>query len=148
MKHPLRRIRQKRTLARPLPPPPAERAALGRWGEEAAARRLIGEGYVILARNLRRNGHEVDILAEKDGVTVFCEVKTRTAAGADEPFCPRGRIVSARQRRYIRHAAAGYLPADDPSRRVRFDLIEICLSRPEDGEPQVTVSHIEDAFRR
>lgn len=66
--------------------PPDGRRLLGQWGENVAALHLEAKGLVILARNWRRRGGEIDIVA-RDGQTVaFVEVKTRRgrAFGAPE----------------------------------------------------------------
>jgi len=51
----------------------------GREGEERAALRLQSEGFNILARNYfaGRNG-EIDIVAVKNSLLLFVEVKTRS----------------------------------------------------------------------
>lgn len=56
-------------------------AANREWGiqaEQLAADYLIAHGYIIRERNWRvGNKIEIDIIAEKDGVIVFVEVKAR-----------------------------------------------------------------------
>ena len=52
--------------------------ALGQEGEEIAARYLLGNGYKILGRNFRTKIGEIDIIAEKDKIICFVEVKTGT----------------------------------------------------------------------
>jgi len=50
---------------------------IGQWGEQVAAVYLIERGYEILTMNLRCSPYgEIDIIAEKDGVIIFVEVKT------------------------------------------------------------------------
>ncbi len=68
--------------------PKAVRAkdALGRDGEELAARHLVSDGFVILERNWRCDFGEVDILARDADVLVVCEVKTRRSASHGSPF--------------------------------------------------------------
>ena len=66
--------------------PPDARRLLGQWGENVAVLHLEAKGLVILTRNWRRRGGEIDIVA-RDGQTVaFVEVKTRRgrAFGAPE----------------------------------------------------------------
>ncbi len=52
---------------------------VGKWGEEAVATYLAGRGYEIVARNARTPYGEIDIVARQAEITVFVEVKTRTA---------------------------------------------------------------------
>lgn len=49
----------------------------GRRAEKAAATYLEMRGYKIIERNWRRPRCEIDIIAEKDGVIHFVEVKYR-----------------------------------------------------------------------
>lgn len=51
--------------------------ALGKWGEEYAARYITSLGGSILARNCRAGGVEADIVYLEGSVVVVCEVKTR-----------------------------------------------------------------------
>lgn len=53
------------------------RKQLGDWGEQAACVYLEKQGCRILERNYRIRLGEADIIAEKDGVLLFVEVKTR-----------------------------------------------------------------------
>ena len=57
----------------------------GKEGEEMAAMYLIKNGYRIIARNFRYKKSEIDIVAQKDNIIVFIEVKTRTNAFFQEP---------------------------------------------------------------
>lgn len=50
---------------------------LGDEYEREAVEILKSKGYLILARNFRVKIGEIDIIAEKDGVIVFVEVKYR-----------------------------------------------------------------------
>lgn len=47
----------------------------GATGEELACEYLKNNGYAIIERNFRRYYGEIDIIAKKDGVLVFFEVK-------------------------------------------------------------------------
>jgi len=49
----------------------------GRKAEAAAAAFLVRKGCTIVAQNWRTRRCEIDIVAERDGVVYFCEVKYR-----------------------------------------------------------------------
>jgi putative endonuclease len=58
---------------------------VGKWGEEQAALYLSQRGYDIAARNVRTPYGEIDLIAGKDGLTVFVEVKTRLSDSGGPP---------------------------------------------------------------
>jgi len=53
-----------------------EKGRVGRIGEETASRFLVKRGFAIVARNFRKKWGEIDIIAEKDDILRFVEVKT------------------------------------------------------------------------
>lgn len=110
---------------------------LGKAGEDAAADYLIGKGYAICDRNWRKNRLELDIVASKDGMLVFVEVKTRRNTDFREPH----EAVDWKKIRHIVVAADAYIKQHDIETDVRFDIIDV-VGR--DGHFQIT--HIEDAF--
>ena len=65
--------------------PADQRRGLGRWGENFAAEYLAAAGYVILARNWRCRGGEIDLVARDGDDVVFVEVKTRRGQGYGAP---------------------------------------------------------------
>jgi len=60
--------------------------ALGRFGEDAAARWLTERGYVIAERNWRGEAGELDIVAHHAGWWVGVEVKTRSGLAFGDPL--------------------------------------------------------------
>jgi putative endonuclease len=66
-------------------------------GEEFACRCLRQDGYEILARNFRSSHSEIDIIARKDYVIAFVEVKMRCRTALSAPMS----AVSAAQRRAL-----------------------------------------------
>ena len=50
---------------------------IGDFGEDLAARYMIEKGYEILCRNFSKPYGEIDIIAIKDDIICFVEVKTR-----------------------------------------------------------------------
>lgn len=110
---------------------------LGREAEELAAEFLTTKGYHIVHRNWRYFHKEIDIVAEKDGMLIIIEVKSRFVAGrvtADE-------LMSAGKLRFIVDAAEAYISRYQIEKETRFDLVIITFS----GEGSA-VEHIEGAF--
>ncbi len=70
------------------------RKSLGTWGEDCACSFLANQGFSIVARNIRSPYGEIDILAQKDSLMVFVEVKTRsnTVNGFPEAAITDGKI--------------------------------------------------------
>lgn len=58
---------------------------IGRRGEDIATEFLLQKGYIILEKNFRKRYGEIDIIAEKDNVLIFIEVKTRTSSQFGTP---------------------------------------------------------------
>ena len=112
---------------------------LGHKGEDMAAEYLQQNGYCILERNWTNKGRkELDIIATKDDVVVFVEVKTRKVGSATTPIS----AVDARKQRRICLAADSYLKANRIDFTCRFDVIGIIY----DDEAS-RIEHYEDAFR-
>ena len=115
--------------------------AIGRWGEDLAARYLHTQGYRILERNLRTAYGEIDILAQEDDMLVFIEVKTRTSLAFGLPESSVNLIKQA----HIRSAALAYIQAHPEYDEVtwRVDVLAILQRK---GDPQPQISHFEDVI--
>lgn len=114
----------------------AEHNKTGDAGEKLAARYLTDKGYVVIAKNYRYKKGEIDIIALKDGLMVFAEVKTRrgTAYGEPEDF------VGIKKAGLILRAAENYIFAHNWQKDIRFDVISIYWKHPPE------IFHFEDAF--
>ena len=65
------------TLAMPTLSWLRKEGRIGQWGEQTAAVYLVERGYEIVAMNVHCAPYgEIDIIAEKDGIITFVEVKT------------------------------------------------------------------------
>lgn len=115
---------------------PRSTVAAGRVGEDATAALLESEGWDVLARNYRTRRGEIDIIAFRDGVLAFVEVKTWSGFGASELERAVGRAKRARIVETAKIFLARY--REYSSARVRFDLVLI----RENGEAH----RIESAF--
>ncbi len=58
---------------------------IGQIGENIACKYLQNKGFSIIERNFTRKCGEIDIVAEKDGIIRFVEVKTCIYKG-EKPF--------------------------------------------------------------
>lgn len=110
---------------------------LGNKGEELAVHFLKEKGYTILYRNWRYQKNEVDIIASKDNLLVFVEVKTRSSLDFGLPQ----EFVKSSQIKRLIYAANAFIEQLNSSQEVRFDIIAI-IKREKNYE----IEHIEEAF--
>ncbi len=95
---------------------------LGSRGELAAKNWLINEGYDIIGQNLRFGHQEIDLIAEKDELIIFFEIKTGHYFSDDFP-------LKNRQLKSLKSARAKYCEIHQiPLEKTRFDLIIIIPS--------------------
>lgn len=114
------------------------RTDLGQIGEDAAARHYRKGGFRILHRNYRCSGGEIDLIARRGPLVVFCEVKTRRTDRWGEPS---EAVHYAKQAR-LRRLAAMWLSERRPGPvDIRFDVVGVIVRRG-----RAEVRHIPDAF--
>ena len=111
---------------------------LGRLGESLAKAYLEKAGYEIMDENWTHGRLEVDLIAYKDKVIIFTEVKTRTGNAFGEPED----FVDNRKQMLLADAADEYIYLMNHQGEVRFDIISILFDRKNNH----TLNHIEDAF--
>ena len=110
----------------------------GNDGEKRAADFLIQNGYKIIDRNWRTKSGEIDIIAMKDEVLVFVEVKTLPNATFDMLSSVLG---MQKQKRIVKTAKHFLLKHRQYSNSyIRFDAIVLDMQ----GLPPAY--HIENAF--
>lgn len=112
---------------------------VGRWGEDAAAEYLTANGYLVLSRNVHSAHGEIDIVASKDGLLVFVEVKTRSS----HTFAYPEDSVTLRKQAYLLSAAEEYLQAHPESGESwQFDVIAV------EGTPggKAQIEHFENVI--
>ena len=115
----------------------AEHNEFGNTGETIAQESLLQNGYKILETNWHHRHKEVDIIAEKNNMIVFIEVKTRKSAFFGEPELF---VTREKQKSYIQVANA-YVLQNHRKEEVQFDIIAIVLNSL--GKH---IKHIENAF--
>jgi putative endonuclease len=111
---------------------------LGQSAEDLAVRHLTERGFSIKARNYRHQRAEIDIIAQKNRLLVFVEVKARS----NDQFGHPETFVTPRQQALVRAAAAHYIIAADWNHAIRFDIIAIL----QQNDNQLQLTHFEDAF--
>jgi putative endonuclease len=118
--------------------------AIGRYGEDVAARHLTDAGLTILQRNWRCRAGELDIIAVEGGVLVFCEVKTRSSTRFG---LPAEAVIGAKAAR-IRRLALAWLAAQREAGtgefwpEMRFDVVSVLRQR----QGAASVEHLRGAF--
>ncbi len=117
------------------------RQQFGRAAEEAAARRLVQDGWTLLGRNVRIGRGELDLIVRRGGVLAFVEVKARRTSEYGSPED----AVDARKRRKVARLAELWLAVRPWALRgvsdVRFDVIAVDAA----ADPPV-VRHLPGAF--
>ena len=113
------------------------RHSLGWEGENKACELLLKKGYQILHRNFRIKKAEIDIIATRDDLIIFVEVKSRTSKWIEN----LAELVTPKQRRLLVQAADHYLVSKAITHEARFDIITLYKS----GNT-LEIQHLEDAF--
>lgn len=109
---------------------------LAREGEEIAANYLKKLGYKIIERNFRARNTELDIVAIKDHVLVFIEVKTRSS----EKFgTPLEQIAYFKLKSLIKAAEFYKVSHKNLPDEMRIDAVSVQYGS---GEP--IVEHVEN----
>jgi putative endonuclease len=111
--------------------------AVGGWGEGVAVKYLEQRGYRVIARNIRTPYGEIDIVAEKDGFTVFIEVKARASSSLGPPEIS----VTPRKQAHML-AAAEHYSAEHEIDDWQIDVIAV--ERKAGEQPEIT--HFERAI--
>lgn len=107
-------------------------AKRGRIGEQTVVDWLLSEGCTIAARNYSVPPYgEIDIIAEKDGITAFVEVKTRKEGAM---VSGKAAVTPSKQKKLI--LAASQYADTHPVGSCRFDVAEVDMSAGK--EPRVT----------
>lgn len=113
----------------------------GNWGERLVADDLHARGFSIRETQWRCRYGELDIIAERDGVLVFVEVKLRSSVQYGQP---REFVTPAKQKR-LRAAALLYLSTRDPDLPARFDVAEV-FTDAHHTPSRTRIAYIENAF--
>ena len=116
--------------------------ALGALGERIAARWLVRDGWQVVDRRWRSGRRDLDLVAIRDNVVAFVEVKTRQSTWSGQPV----EAVNWRKQRELTRSAQAWMDQRGtmvaPVEAVfRFDVVGIVASRN-----RVGIRHVESAF--
>ena len=111
---------------------------LGKKGEDLAVDYLCSRGFKILFRNWKYGRFEIDIIAIKDEMLHFVEVKLRSSAmhGDPEQNITRSKI------KCLLKGIDGFLSQHTKYRDFRLDVL--CITLNEFGKPEYFM--IEDVY--
>ena len=119
---------------------PSPNQNTGSLAERIVVRQLEREGFVIRDRNVRFGRYELDIVAQRGGLLVVCEVRSRATVRYGEPHST---VDDAKMRR-TRRATAQWLAKQRAQARlgyvrwVRFDVASVVF------EPKLRVDYFEN----
>jgi putative endonuclease len=116
----------------------AQHNQTGTTGEAMAIAHLAQNGFTLLHQNWRYGHWEVDIIASKDKVLHFIEVKTRRTKKFGHPE----EAVSKKKIQNLINASEEFLYQFPQWTRIQFDILSITILK---NEP-VEYFFIEDVF--
>jgi putative endonuclease len=108
----------------------AQHNLTGNQGETLAVKHLTEKGYHILHQNWRHSHWEVDIIAEKDGILHFFEIKTRLSKKFGHPE----ETVDNKKIQNLINAAEEYLYQNPQWKRIQFNILAISILKYEPVE--------------
>ena len=117
-----------------------DKKLVGDTGEQVVEKWLTLNNFNILARNYRIRLGEVDLIAQKDDVVAFVEVKTRKT----EYFSTSLVVNRSKQQKIIKAAKHFVLKNGISNKVLRFDVAIVYLKETE----QPSVTYITNAFVR
>lgn len=110
--------------------------ALGKYGEELAARFLAKTGWRVVDRNWRCGAGELDIVAQRGAVLAVCEVKTRRSMRFGGPL----EAVTPEKVQRLRRLAGMWMAShSEHAGSVRIDVIAVLV----DDAGMTRVQHVE-----
>lgn len=117
-----------------------DKRTLGSRAEEAAAEYITRQGYIVLERNYRFPGGEIDIIAEHQGELVFIEVRSRQGTSFGLPQ----ETINYLKQQKLRRVANQYLKTKNAWKRIcRFDVVGVLFNT--EGNI-ISLELIRDAF--
>jgi putative endonuclease len=110
----------------------------GKAGEQLAVDWLETYGFQIVCRNWRFRRYEIDIIASRDRILHFIEVKSRH----DDLFGKPEDWVNSRKGRHLLSAGEAFQERYPEWTQIQYDIVSILLTP--DGKPDLFF--IEDVY--
>jgi putative endonuclease len=101
----------------------AQHNTVGKQGEKLADAWLQQQGFDILHRNWRHSHYEIDIIAIKNDILSFIEVKTQNAS----PYTHPEEQVTRKKFRALQRAADEYLFRNPGYKWIQYHILAITL---------------------
>ncbi len=99
-------------------------------GEDAAVRYLQDTGFHVQHRNWRTSFYELDIIAVKDNIIHFIEVKTRRSLRFGYPE----ESVTKKKMESLMNGAEVFLLLYPQWKRIQYDILSVNLRKNKDPE--------------
>jgi putative endonuclease len=112
--------------------------AIGNKAESIACDFLLNNGYSIIERNYHFGKNEIDIIAGKENLIIFVEVKSKSS---DSMTNPEAAINSMKQQKIFKVANYYVMDKKISGADFRFDVIFVHYT---DGGPKI--EHFLNAF--
>lgn len=111
---------------------------LGEEGERIAEAWLVQRGWRILDRRFRSGHRDLDLVAEREGIVAFVEVKARRGRSFGHPV----EAVNWRKQRELTRSAWVWIARYGGAKHeFRFDVVGVLMD-----ESGTRVRHVENAF--
>lgn len=116
----------------------AKRSELGRRAEELAASYLTAQGFRVVDRNVRIGRDELDVVAERGGLLVVCEVRART----DDTWVTPAQTITKTKAASVRRGVAAYIRA----RQLRGMAVRIDVASVTVRAGELSLNYLEGAL--
>jgi putative endonuclease len=114
----------------------------GRKGEALAVEFLKKEGFRVFHTNWRTDHKELDIIAERNDMIHFVEVRSLSSADRVSP----AQTVGWSKQRLVIAAARAYMARYRIQAEAQFDVISIVFGPGGVEDPDYTLEYIPNAF--
>lgn len=108
------------------------RTDYGNLAEDLAAEHLVRNGHIIIAKNFRRRGSEIDLISKQGDFIVFVEVKARHSRPTT--LEELSQLLPKRKQVALKRGALAFLAINENFNYegLRFDLVVVTKNKVTD----------------